>query len=98
MPNAFAPTLNVLFACSAGAVQVSQASSRADAGEGELRLSFHWPYWSASGSLRVLGGTYRLLNNRISIFTSLPLASLDKLALQKRLDDIGRTRDATQPA
>ena len=34
--------------------------------------------------------TYRMLNNRISIFTSLPLASLDRLALQKRLDEIGR--------
>lgn len=33
--------------------------------------------------------TYRMLNNRISIFTSLPIASLDKLALQRRLDDIG---------
>lgn len=34
--------------------------------------------------------TYRMLNNRISIFISLPMASLDKLALQKRLDEIGR--------
>ena len=34
--------------------------------------------------------TYRMLNNRISIFTALPLASLDRLALQKRLDEIGR--------
>lgn len=33
---------------------------------------------------------YRMLNNRISVFTSLPLASIDRLALQKRLDDIGR--------
>lgn len=33
--------------------------------------------------------TYRMLNNRLSIFTSLPMASLDRLALQKRLDDIG---------
>jgi arsenate reductase (thioredoxin) len=33
---------------------------------------------------------YRMLNNRISIFTSLPISSLDKLALQKRLDEIGR--------
>ncbi|CDZ32816.1 arsenate reductase ArsC [Neorhizobium galegae] len=33
--------------------------------------------------------TYRMLNNRLSIFTSLPMASLDKLALQKRLDEIG---------
>ncbi len=50
-----------------GTVQVSQASSRADAGEGELRLSFRWPYWKVSGSLRVLGGTYRLLNNNFEI-------------------------------
>jgi protein-tyrosine-phosphatase len=34
--------------------------------------------------------TYRMLHNRISIFTSLPLKSLDKLSLQKRLDEIGR--------
>lgn len=34
--------------------------------------------------------TYRMLNNRISIFISLPMNSLDKLALQKRLDEIGR--------
>jgi len=33
---------------------------------------------------------YRMLNNRISIFTSLPMNSLDRLALQKRLDEIGR--------
>jgi protein-tyrosine-phosphatase len=33
---------------------------------------------------------YRMLNNRISIFTSLPMKSIDKLALQKRLDEIGQ--------
>jgi protein-tyrosine-phosphatase len=36
---------------------------------------------------------YRMLNNRIGIFVSLPLASLDKLSLQKRLDAIGATPD-----
>jgi arsenate reductase len=35
--------------------------------------------------------THRMLYQRISIFANLPLASLDKLSLQKRLDDIGRT-------
>ena len=35
--------------------------------------------------------TYRMLRNRISIFVNLPLASLDRLALQDRLDEIGRT-------
>ena len=35
---------------------------------------------------------YRMLNNRISVFVSLPLAALDKLALQKRLEEIGRSK------
>lgn len=35
---------------------------------------------------------YRMLNNRISIFVSLPMNTVDKLALQKRLDEIGRNR------
>lgn len=39
--------------------------------------------------------TYRMLNNRISIFTSLPLSSLDELSLQQQLDDIGRTKTDT---
>lgn len=34
--------------------------------------------------------TYRMLANRISIFVNLPMRSLDKLALQRRLDEIGR--------
>jgi arsenate reductase (thioredoxin) len=35
---------------------------------------------------------HRMLYQRIGIFTNLPLASLDKLSLQKRLDEIGRTK------
>ncbi|MFP1633171.1 arsenate reductase ArsC [Zhengella sp. ZM62] len=35
--------------------------------------------------------TYRMLTQRISIFCSLPLSSIDRLSLQKRLDQIGRT-------
>lgn len=34
--------------------------------------------------------THRMLYQRISIFANLPLVSLDKLSLQKRLEDIGR--------
>ena len=34
---------------------------------------------------------YRMLLNRISIFTSLPMRSLDRLSLQKHLDEIGRS-------
>ena len=39
---------------------------------------------------------YRMLGNRISIFINLPMASLDKLSLQTRLDEIGQTRDAAK--
>ena len=38
--------------------------------------------------------TFRMLNNRISIFVNLPIKSLDKLSLQRRLDAIGKTKDA----
>ena len=38
--------------------------------------------------------TYRMLNNRISIFVSLPLRSLDQLTLQRQLDSIGKAKDA----
>ena len=50
--------------------------SRADGNEAERRLAF--------------AETHRMLHQRISIFTSLPLASLDRLSLQRRLDQIGR--------
>ena len=36
---------------------------------------------------------FRMLNNRIGIFTSLPIRSLDKLSLQRRLDEIGERAD-----
>ena len=42
------------------------------------------------------GETYRLLNNRISIFASLPMASLDRQSLKTRMDEIGMTQDAPE--
>ena len=42
--------------------------------------------------------TYRMLNQRIDIFVSLPLRSLDQLSLQKKLREIGRTEGATAKA
>ena len=41
--------------------------------------------------------THRMLNQRISIFCSLPLASLDRLSLQRDLDAIGQDK-ALAPA
>ena len=34
--------------------------------------------------------TLRMLTNRIRVFTALPIAKLDRLALKKHVDDIGR--------
>lgn len=39
--------------------------------------------------------THRMLGNRISVFVSLPIAKLDRLSLQKRLDAIGREPPAS---
>ncbi len=50
--------------------------SRAEGTEAVRRLAF--------------ADTHRMLYQRIGIFVNLPLASLDKLALQKKLDEIGR--------
>jgi protein-tyrosine-phosphatase len=37
--------------------------------------------------------TYRMLNNRIGIFASLPFDKLDSLSLKRRVDEVGATRD-----
>ena len=54
----------------------------AEGSEAERRLAF--------------ADAYRMLANRIGIFVSLPVKSLDRLSLQKRLDEIGR--NLPQPA
>ena len=47
-----------------------------DGSEAEKRLAF--------------ADAYRRMSNRISIFVSLPIQSLDRLSLQKRVSEIGR--------
>jgi arsenate reductase len=42
--------------------------------------------------------TYRMMHNRIALFMNLPMAALDKLSLQRRLDEIGQRREAAQKA
>jgi arsenate reductase len=37
---------------------------------------------------------FRMISNRISLFVSLPLRSLDRLSLQKQLDSIGKSKDS----
>jgi arsenate reductase len=38
--------------------------------------------------------TYRMLTNRIELFTALPLNAVDAMSLRNRLRDIGKTNDA----
>lgn len=44
----------------------------------------------------VFAQTYRMLTNRIDLFVNLPMRLLDRLSLQKRLDQIGQS--AGEPA
>ena len=62
-------------------------------------MTAHWglPDPAAVDGLEALkalafADTYRALVRRIQAFAALPLATLDKLALQKRLTDIGRDK------
>lgn len=62
-------------------------------------MSAHWGVpdpAAVDGSEAVIAqafaDVYRMLQNRITIFTNLPIASLDRLSLQQRLDDIGNNR------
>jgi len=41
---------------------------------------------------------YRVLNNRIDLFASLPIESLGKMSLLRRLQEIGQSDSATTPA
>ncbi len=41
---------------------------------------------------------FRMLYNRISIFTALPMRSLDQLSLQRRLDEIGNVHPVEEKA
>lgn len=60
-------------------------------------MSAHWgvpdPIDAAGNEAEVrlaYAEAYRMLRNRISIFVNLPISSLDRLALQKRIEEIGR--------
>jgi arsenate reductase (thioredoxin) len=64
-------------------------------------MTAHWGVpdpAEASGSEAEVGLTfkdaYRMLAQRIGIFTALPIRSLDRLSLQQKLREIGRVTDA----
>ncbi len=53
---------------------------------------------SDTGKWVAFRDAFRMLDNRIKIFTSLPLASFDRMRLQERLDEIGKARPPEGPA
>ena len=68
-------------------------------------MTAHWgvpdPAAASGNEARIalaFADTYRILNNRIGLFANLPLASLDRLSLQRRLDDIGQASAQPAPA
>lgn len=63
-------------------------------------MTAHWGVpdpASATGSVAevrlAFADTFRMLSNRISVFVSLPLRSLDRLTLQRQLDAIGTAKE-----
>jgi arsenate reductase len=50
---------------------------------------------SAAEIATAFNDTYRMLNQRIAVFTALPIRSLDQLSLQRKLAEIGRMEGAT---
>ncbi len=78
-------------------------------GEGSLpgvAGTAHTAHWGVPDPAAVQGSTadqerafrdaFFMLDRRISLFLCLPLASLDKLALKKELDNIGQTTPVTK--
>ena len=68
-------------------------------------MTAHWGIpdpAAASGTpaqiAQAFADTYRMLDRRISLFTALPLASIDAMTLQHRLREIGREAGATGKA
>jgi protein-tyrosine-phosphatase len=49
------------------------------------------------GQERAFQNAFFYLQRRIRLFLALPIESIDKLSLQHKLQEIGKTRDAEQP-
>lgn len=50
-----------------GNFRVNQPQATVDLGEGQLHISFRWPYWNLGGSIQVLSGRYRIFNRSLNI-------------------------------
>ncbi len=90
-----APRMDFVFTVCDESIEESATGQICPTWEGEP-LTAHWGVpdpASLPGSdaerAAMVADVYRMLSNRISIFANLPLTSLDRLSLQKRLSAIG---------
>jgi arsenate reductase len=49
------------------------------------------PIWPGQERRLAFADAYRMMNNRIGIFINLPIASVDRLSLQSKLAEIGKS-------
>ncbi len=68
-------------------------------------MSAHWPFpdpalfkGSAAERRAFIADVYKQIQQRLSIFVNLPLASLDRLSLQHRLDEMAHAPTPTEPS
>jgi protein-tyrosine-phosphatase len=94
------------FAEGAGGLPLDFVFTLCDSAAGEVcpawpgqPMTAHWGVEDPASFVGTEEQTYRFfrsiygqLDNRIKIFTSLPISSLDRLSLQKQIDEIGRTK------
>jgi hypothetical protein len=48
-------------------IKVNQPAMVADLGEGDLRVSFRWPYWNLGGQVQIQDGNYRVFNRSFKV-------------------------------
>lgn len=68
-------------------------------------MTAHWGIPDPAGALGTeaevrlaFADALRTRSNRINVFVSLPIKSIDQLTLQGRLDEIGKTKDVPTKA
>lgn len=66
-------------------------------------MTAHWPFedpaafvGSEEAVRRKFVEVFMQIRRRVDLFTSLPLRSLDKLALKRKLDELGSMKEATE--
>jgi len=63
----YTPWLVDLRVIAPGNFQVNQPATTVDLGEGDIAITFRWPYWNLSGDVQVLDGRYRIFNHAFRI-------------------------------